>query len=697
MHKKILALLVLSFTALGVGTSLTVKKIDVIQNNTGSTVDIQAPLESDSLKFAGATTVDTIDTDTTLTADSDTRLATQRAIKAYVDASAGGGGDVVGPASSTDNALARFDLATGKLIQNSVGILDDTGNLTGLNNLTATGLITGGTLTLTTGATVSELSIDGTLAGDSDTAIPTEKAVKTYVDSQVPGAQDFQSVYNASTPFSVTYNGTNNGMILTDNATPIGSDLLLVQSNAAAKFFGVDVNGISLSTGATINEFSTDTTLSGDSDTAVPTERAVKAYVDANAGGSGDFVGPGASTDNAIVRFDGATGKLGQNSGVLINDSSVITSSGHTINGRLEVNSTTLPSRPCPTMTDIQRDALTPAAGDCAFVTDTAKLLYYDGSQWVEFTTSPAPSPAINAFSADIYTGNGGSQSIATSDAVLDCVTNNCLTWVKRRDSSDNSYLFDGSRGANNHLSTNLNTAEGTTASSLTWTSTGFTVGGGLNLNVAAATYAAWTFMESSNFLDIVEYTGTGAVQNIAHNLGVTPEYIIVKRKDSTGNWTVYSNSASMGAGNKLVINSTNGVVADSAAWNNTAPTTTQFTVGTSSDTNFNTGNFVAYVFGDSGGKVSVSELVPTGTNTVTPNPGKNILFAMFKRSSVGGTPFRIHDPKRVGGVNYTLNPTDTTSEDTVSGGITISGDTFNIAGYSGASDTFNVFIITEP
>lgn len=37
--------------------------------------------------------------------------------------------DVVGPGSATDNAVTRFDLATGKLIQNSVAILDDSGNL----------------------------------------------------------------------------------------------------------------------------------------------------------------------------------------------------------------------------------------------------------------------------------------------------------------------------------------------------------------------------------------------------------------------------------------------------------------------------------------------------------------------------------------------------------------------------------------
>jgi hypothetical protein len=43
-----------------------------------------------------------------------------------------GSGDVVGPASSTDNAIARFDTTTGKLIQNSVTLIDDTGNASGI-------------------------------------------------------------------------------------------------------------------------------------------------------------------------------------------------------------------------------------------------------------------------------------------------------------------------------------------------------------------------------------------------------------------------------------------------------------------------------------------------------------------------------------------------------------------------------------
>jgi len=41
----------------------------------------------------------------------------------------GGGGDVVGPASSTDNALCRYDGGSGKLIQNSLALVADDGEL----------------------------------------------------------------------------------------------------------------------------------------------------------------------------------------------------------------------------------------------------------------------------------------------------------------------------------------------------------------------------------------------------------------------------------------------------------------------------------------------------------------------------------------------------------------------------------------
>jgi hypothetical protein len=52
------------------------------------------------------------------------------------------GGDVVGPASSTDNAIARFDTTTGKLLQNSVVTIGDTGATTGITTLSASTSVT---------------------------------------------------------------------------------------------------------------------------------------------------------------------------------------------------------------------------------------------------------------------------------------------------------------------------------------------------------------------------------------------------------------------------------------------------------------------------------------------------------------------------------------------------------------------------
>ena len=52
------------------------------------------------------------------------------------------GGDVVGPASATDNAIARYDTTTGKLLQNSVVTIGDTGAATGFTTLSASTSVT---------------------------------------------------------------------------------------------------------------------------------------------------------------------------------------------------------------------------------------------------------------------------------------------------------------------------------------------------------------------------------------------------------------------------------------------------------------------------------------------------------------------------------------------------------------------------
>jgi hypothetical protein len=107
---------------------------------------------------------------TTLDIGSGLTLATNAGSAGQVLTSAGAGnvptwstngaGDVVGPASSTDNAVARFDLTTGKLIQNSVVIVDDSGNVTGVNSITDPDYITFNT-SYATSLTAGQLGWDG--------------------------------------------------------------------------------------------------------------------------------------------------------------------------------------------------------------------------------------------------------------------------------------------------------------------------------------------------------------------------------------------------------------------------------------------------------------------------------------------------------------------------------------------------------
>lgn len=75
-------------------------------------------------------------------------------------------GDVTGPGSSTDNAIVRFDGTTGKVIQNSVGILSDTGALSGLTELTVDDIdLNGNTITALTAST--DLNLTTTSTGNT--------------------------------------------------------------------------------------------------------------------------------------------------------------------------------------------------------------------------------------------------------------------------------------------------------------------------------------------------------------------------------------------------------------------------------------------------------------------------------------------------------------------------------------------------
>lgn len=74
----------------------------------------------------------------------------------------GDAGDITGPVSTTDNAIARWDGTSGNLIQDSSVTIDDSNNLTGVVNVTATGNLIVDTNTLYVDATGNRVGIGRT-------------------------------------------------------------------------------------------------------------------------------------------------------------------------------------------------------------------------------------------------------------------------------------------------------------------------------------------------------------------------------------------------------------------------------------------------------------------------------------------------------------------------------------------------------
>lgn len=103
--------------------------------------------------------------DTTITTPADLELVQYDNVSSkWVNRTAVASGLVVGPVSATDNALARFDLTTGKLIQNSVIITDDLGNIIGVNTIDSVFI----------GPTAPPAPVDGVLW--LDTSVPSSAA-----------------------------------------------------------------------------------------------------------------------------------------------------------------------------------------------------------------------------------------------------------------------------------------------------------------------------------------------------------------------------------------------------------------------------------------------------------------------------------------------------------------------------------------
>ena len=228
--------------------------------------------------------------------------------------------------------------------------------------------------------------------------------------------------------------------------------------------------------------------------------------------------------------------------------------------------------------------------------------------------------PSITApdeyFDVVTYAGNGTTQDITSLKFKPDLVV------IKRYDATSNWKWTDSVRGATKALSSNTTGAETTDAGGLTsFNNDGFTVGDNTDYNAAGGSYAAYCWKKSVNSgFDIVEYTGTGSPQQVAHNLGVVPGMIWVKCLDASSTvWVVYHQKLTDPANQFLLLNS-NAVAQNlgAAVWNSTLPTSSDFSVGTNASLNANGSKYVAYIFADVPGFSKYGSFLGTATEAGT-------------------------------------------------------------------------------
>jgi len=271
-------------------------------------------------------------------------------------------------------------------------------------------------------------------------------------------------------------------------------------------------------------------------------------------------------------------------------------------------------------------------------------------------------------FNTKLYTGNGSTNAITGVDFQPDFV------WIKNRDDVHGHQLYDVIRGVTKRLSSNNTGAEATDSTGLTsFDSDGFTVGSETAVNANTENIVAWNWLgangtasntdgsitstvsaNTTSGFSIVSYTGTGSVATIGHGLNAVPKMIISKSLANGEHWGTYH--ASLGNGKVIALNSTDGSITNSTYWNNTSPTTSVWSVGTSPLTNHPHAS-IAYCFAEKKGFSKFGSYTGNGSTDGTfVYTGFKPSFILSKRTDVSGQNWTIWDNKRS---SSNFNPTD--------------------------------------
>jgi hypothetical protein len=309
------------------------------------------------------------------------------------------------------------------------------------------------------------------------------------------------------------------------------------------------------------------------------------------------------------------------------------------------------------------------------------------------YTTVDKASANMNAVT---YTGDGSS-----SDRTITGVGfQPDFLWNKSRSNAYNHYIFDVLR-TTYMISSNATTAEEDKSPQFSaFTSDGFTIrndAGSLAINASGVTFANWcwkaggagssnsdgtiTSTVSANTTSgfaVVKWTGTGSAGTIGHGLGAVPKMILMKKLSGSAGWVVYHHD--VGAGKYLRLNTTDAEASDTNIFNNTAPTSSVFSVGTDADNNGSGATYIAYCFAEKPGFSKAFTYTANGSQPRFIHCNFKPIWWIGKASSNGSESWTSYDNKREGynPQNDRLFPNTTGTEsnetniDLVSNGIVI-------------------------
>ena len=268
-------------------------------------------------------------------------------------------------------------------------------------------------------------------------------------------------------------------------------------------------------------------------------------------------------------------------------------------------------------------------------------------------------------FQVKTYTGNGSTNAI-TFDGNTNMQPD--FVWIKDRDTSQHHRLADVVRGVKKNLKSDTADAENTPDSNnglQSFDSNGFTLtqdSSDHGYNASGSSQVSWNWKAggtaSSNTdgsitssvsasttagFSIVSYTGTGSNATVGHGLSSAPSMIIFKAR-GTGNWLVYH----QGIGNThgVFLNTTSAKDDDATYFQDTDPTSSVFSIGTSTLVN-DTNPYIAYCFAEKKGYSKFGSYTGNGNADGTfVYTGFKPAFVITKKTS-GTSPWGIHDNKR--------------------------------------------------